>query len=165
MQSRYISVNSRWIWLLVKPLLYRNQMASAPNRSTSQITHLKVVWKTSVIEKVFLVVSKKQTSHYRPNKLFMGVGSPWTCQISKGVNTGWMSKLWEWTENGQSHGTAHFLYKIKKSGQSYGTAHFQKVSTQAEWASYGETKMSSPMGLLLFYIKNWAVPRDCSFFI
>ena len=29
-------------------------MASAPNRSTSQITPLKVVWKTSVIENVLL---------------------------------------------------------------------------------------------------------------
>ena len=34
-------------------------MASAPNRSTSQITYLKVVWKTSVVVnvKVFVYLS------------------------------------------------------------------------------------------------------------
>ena len=47
MQSMYSLVNSRWIWLLVKPLLYKDEMASAPNRSTSQKDYLKVVWKTS----------------------------------------------------------------------------------------------------------------------
>ena len=42
-----VPLNSRWIWLLVKPLLYKDEMASAPNRSTSQKDYLKVVWKTS----------------------------------------------------------------------------------------------------------------------
>ena len=31
-QSRHSSVDSRWIWLLVKPLLYKDKMASAPTQ-------------------------------------------------------------------------------------------------------------------------------------
>ena len=40
-QSRQSSVDSRWIWLLVKPLLYKDKMASAPIEAPLR----RIVWR------------------------------------------------------------------------------------------------------------------------
>ena len=108
--------NSRWIWLLVKPLLYKHEMASAPIQKHLSTTYMKVVWKTSESDTVMLwgVSRIFKSIQHRAKWLkhqFMGNGKNQFLPFSKGVNTSWNIKLW---------GVARTS-----------SCHFQSVSTQA----------------------------------